>query len=396
MAKRGQERPPKDRVRDILIDISSSTSIQNGGFVTNTLAAILGITIPEIILGNICRYCGPVLTRRANTYIRSQILTKIRKHPNINFSEDIYYRGALGIPKRFNKDNFKKLLYKALTVEVTACGYLSDSKIGRAARRTVGGVESLASYREENATSVKELKANLKSIVKKLYEETSFKVGGRKRTGKRNWLYEADTGKTKVDGFSVFPGPGEGLINGVQSYTSSNTGNTLSRYSRSGTHIMISGGDYNPNEWRPNPEETNVIENIFVRRLPGLIKSVQTTGLKACLNKIKSRLKKQAERQAKLRLSAVLGRQGGGSISVRKKDISSANTVISQDSEQINAIKAIESSDVSNLNIQASINQILGTKKFTKIQLDVFIERGKGLGLTVQQTLATIKEGLGI
>jgi hypothetical protein len=390
MAKRGQERPPKDRVRDILIDISSSASIQDGGFVTNTLAAVLGITIPEIILANVCRYCGPILTRRANTYIRSQILTKIRKHPNINFSEDVYYRGALGIPKRFNKDNFKKLLYKALTIEVTACGYVASPTLGRAARATkIKGPTALASYRNANATSVQELKADLKSIVEKLYQETSFRVGARKRTGKRNWLYEADTGKTDVGGYSVFPGPGEGVLNEQQDYTSS-TGRKNLRYSRSGTHIMISGGDYNPNEWRPNPGETNVIENIFIRRLPGLIKSVQTTGLKACLNKIKSRLGKQVERQAKVRLSRALGARRQG-IAVTEQGISSEVV-----SKEIDAAKVAERSDISDLNIQASINRIIGTKKITKIQLDVLVKQLGDIGLTVQQALFKIEERLGI
>jgi hypothetical protein len=146
------------------------------------------------------------------------------------------------------------------------------------------------------------------------------------------------------------------VLNEQQDYTSS-TGRKNLRYSRSGTHIMISGGEYNPNEWRPNPGETNVIENIFIRRLPGLIKSVQTTGLKACLNKIKSRLGKQAERQAKVRLSRALGSRRQG-IAVTEQGISSEVV-----SKELDAAKVAERSDISDLNIQASINRIIGTNK---------------------------------
>ena len=103
MAKRGAERPPKDRVRDILIDISASVVVLDGGDpVTKAIAAVIGQSVPEIVLPNICKYCGPALSRAATKYTFQYVLPKITKHPNITNNIISWMFSCAGSSKCFN------------------------------------------------------------------------------------------------------------------------------------------------------------------------------------------------------------------------------------------------------------------------------------------------------
>ena len=389
MAKRGAERPPKDRVRDILIDISASVVVLDGGDpVTKAIAAVIGQSVPEIVLPNICKYCGPALSRAATKYTFQYVLPKITKHPNINVmaNESVYYRGALGIPKRFNYKKIRNFFKKALTMEVTACGYSPGKLLGSAAKRTKKGAAALVETRK--ASTATAFKTQVKNFVNKAYRETSFRTGGRRRY-RRNWLIEADTGKPGISGYSVFPGVGETLEDLGPSKVGS-----LGYYSRSGTHIMIKGGSYDPNDWRPNPSESNVIEKIIIQKLPRILAAAERA-LPGCLKRIKARMQKDAQRIAQRRLAEITGKTRPESIGNKEAErlaIQGINKVAS-------AKKKTDESDIEDLNIERSLQEIAIETRKTTIQLrteiNAILKVSDGR-LTVKQIIVGIRKKIGL
>ena len=158
---------------------------------------------------------------------------------------------------------------------------------------------------EQVAKNTQAIKIELDDIVEKAYKVSSFRAGqsrprervysiikGRPvfsdqqdKSYQRNWLMEADTGEPQFSTpFSVYPGPGEGLGDFSES----------GEYSRSGTHIMKPGGKYDPNDWRPNPEEKNSIRTAFIRGIPGMVQRIKIAAVR-CLKSRKGQIKKQTQ-----------------------------------------------------------------------------------------------------
>lgn len=141
-------------------------------------------------------------------------------------------------------------------------------------------------------------------IVKDAYDLSAFRIGKGQTSGgrRRKWLYEANTGETKVKGYSVFPGPGDPPKDFVD-------------YSRTGTHIMVKGGSYDPEDWRPKPGVDDVIQGIVVKHIPGIIKAAKSKSvISRCLRRSKQQRDKDTKRYAnrairKARDRAMLGRQ---------------------------------------------------------------------------------------
>jgi hypothetical protein len=129
-------------------------------------------------------------------------------------------------------------------------------------------------------------------IVNKAYDFSSFRIGdGKKSKGRRrNWLYEANTGETKVNGYSVFPGVGEDPRDFVE-------------YSRTGSHIMRKGGDYEPNEWRPEPSFDDVIQTVVVENIPNIILAAKDPRvIRRCLRRTKQKRDTDTARYARKNL----------------------------------------------------------------------------------------------
>ena len=258
------------REANIKIDIdvkSAATSAE----IKKAISGIFGSKeIKDSILRNVCKLCSPRMSKAANKYISRYVLPKITKHPNIDFTkpENVDYRGALGIPKRFNYQKLRRYFNKAYYLNVTACG--------------------------SSGTSISFVEAKIKEIAEASYRYTSFKTGGRKRVSKRFWLKEADLGVTDVaSGFQVFPGPGETLEDLGPSESGS-----FGKYSRSGTHIMIPGGYYDPNEWRPEPEAEGIIESTFKKYLPN-IERAALRAVPPCIKQVKRNLALAIQRAQK-------------------------------------------------------------------------------------------------
>ena len=395
---------PVSKLRNVLIDVSANVAFTDGGdAVTKMIAQVMQESIPEAVLQNICKYCGPTLTRAAQKEMHGKLLNRILKHPNLDVTAayNKNYRGALGIPKRYNKTKIKNYFKEALTVEVSACGYgerafARSIKVGTRAGSAARAVSLTAARKQSTAKSIS---VYIKKLVKEAYKETAFRTGGRKRVAMRNWLIEADTGNPKNSGWGVFPGPGESLEfldrrkrSDVQTNNSSQP--NFSRYSRSGTHIMVRGRQYDPNDWRPEPDVSNVIEKIIIAGLPRVLRAAEKA-VPQCLNRIKARLGKDAERIAKKRLSKenklAFQIKGGGEAG--QKALSNLKAAPNQRYE------AVESSDIEDINIERSLQEIAIETKKTTIQLrteiNAILKVSQGR-LTVQQIIFGIRKKIGL
>lgn len=403
MGKEGQS--PK--LRNVLIDISANVAFTDGGdSVTKIIAEIMGQSIPEIVLGNVCRYCGPELTRAAKKELQGKVLNRILKHPNLDvtapYNKD--YRGALGIPKRYNKSKIKNYFKKALTIQVSACGYGSKTIASSA---IIAGGDVAGSLRAaRRASSAQSISVYIKRLVQEAYKATSFRTGGRKRVGKRNWLIEANTGKPKNNGWGVFPGPGESLEkldrrrrSDVQTNDSSQP--NFDRYSRSGTHIMVRGRQYDPNDWRPEPDVSNVIEKIMIANLPKVLKAAEKA-VPGCLRRIKAKMQKDAQRIANKRLAKVnklaiqiKGGRGGQAEKVLKSTAENTGSL---------ANLAVSGETTEGLNVQIAEQVVAkGLSLLKKIDFDVSAVRNlilsqtqqvQGNALSYEAALAAVKDQL--
>lgn len=281
------------REANIRIDLDIKAAA-NDSLIKNVVGAIFGSKeIKQSILTNVCKLCSPRMTKAANKYISQYVLPKITKHPNIDFTrpENVDYRGALGIPKRFNYAKLRAYFKKAYFIRVTACG--------------------------SSGSSISLIESKIRDIAEKAYQQTSFRTGGRKNVGRRFWLEEADLGITEVSSaFQVFPFPGETF----EDFSS------INKYSRSGTHIMIQGGSYDPNEWRPAPEAESIIENTFKKYLPNIERAAIKT-VPSCLKQVKKNLQLaliRAQRSLQNRAKTIsgLGASAGADVS---QDFKSTN-----------------------------------------------------------------------
>lgn len=258
------------REANIKIDIDVKSAATNAE-IRKAIAGIFGSReIKDSILRNVCKLCSPRMSKAANEFISRYVLPKITKHPNIDFTkpENVDYRGALGIPKRFSYQKLRRYFNKAYYLKVTACG--------------------------SSGTAVSFVEAKIKEIAEASYRYSGFKLGGRKRVKRRLWLKEADLGITDVaSGFQVFPGPGETLEDLGPAESGS-----FGKYSRSGTHIMIPGGYYDPNEWRPEPEAEGIIESTFRKYLPN-IERAALRAVPPCVKQVKKNLALAIQRAQK-------------------------------------------------------------------------------------------------
>jgi hypothetical protein len=289
----------KRKVRDILIDIGAAYNIDDP---SNALAAFSGMfqgIVGINILNNLCKYCNKAMNKAANTYIKNTIIKKlVRQNKNIAWKAagNEEYRGALGIPKRYTYAKLENWLAKALVIEVRAC--VGEEKGRNSLLAQIKGsirqqgtnkasIKNVILGVEEVAKNTQAISLRLDDIVEKAYKASSFRAGRSKRGGgyRRNWLMEADTGEPQFSTpFSVYPGPGEGLGDFSES----------GEYSRSGTHIMKPGGSYDPNDWRPNPEESNSIRNAFLKGIPGMLQRIKISAAK-CLKNRKGQIKRQTQ-----------------------------------------------------------------------------------------------------
>jgi hypothetical protein len=57
---------------------------------------------------------------------------------------------------------------------------------------------------------------------------------------------------------------------------------------------MKPGGKYDPNDWRPNPEEKNSIRTAFIKGIPGMVQRIKIAAVK-CLKSRKGQIKKQTQ-----------------------------------------------------------------------------------------------------
>ena len=222
--------------------------------------------IKESIHTNICNFCSPFLTRAARKYINNYIIPKITKHPNIDYTkpESVDYRGALGVPSRLKYKRLRAFLKKSYQLKVTACP-------------------------NESGTTLSFIKYKVKEIAEQAYKVSTFRTGNNKGTGSpfRDWLREADTGEPKLENFHV-----------LSLAEAGNTSSGRKPYSRTGTHVMVEGGSYDPDDWRPLPQEKHIIENVFLTKLP-LIQKAILRAMPQCIRRIKKQLLDAILRRAK-------------------------------------------------------------------------------------------------
>ena len=278
--------PQRSSKANLKIEVSQYISFTNSGAVVSRLADALADAVREALLDNLCESCGGEMTRAAAAHIKSKLIPEIVKHPNINFYENKEYRGALGVPDRITITKLKKFLERSIKINVNACGGSGLNKSALKNLKSIVGQKSASRLLPSN------IKAYMDRIVNKAYDFSSFRIGkGQTSNGRRrNWLYEANTGETKVNGYSVFPGVGEAPRDFVE-------------YSRTGSHIMRKGGEYEPNEWRPEPSVDDVIQTIVVENIPNIILAAKDPRvIRRCLRRTKQKRDTDTARYARKNL----------------------------------------------------------------------------------------------
>ena len=283
-----EDKPKKQKkTRDLLLNISAALNVDGQQLAgeLGRFATIFQGAVAAAVLNNICKYCGASMTKAANIYIKRNVIPKIVRHPNLDFRKNKNLRGALGVPERYNYKKVEKYLLRVLVLEVTACGKNVDLF-----KYLKGQSRSDAKARKDNNLQIKSGKAfagnrdvyltnNLDKFAEKAYRETSFRTGGQRNIGRRDWLREADLGETDVSGYDVYE------------LREEDKSAEKIRYSRSGTHIMIeSDNSYDPNEWRPKPGETHIIQKTFLEMIPGIVDRVRKT-IPKCLRRLKPKIK---------------------------------------------------------------------------------------------------------
>ena len=281
-----EDKPKKPKKVDLRVNLSAILNTDSGQVAGEfgRFANILQGVVAAAVLNNICKYCGASMTKAANIYIKRNVIPKIVRHPNLDFRKNKNLRGALGVPERYNYKKVEKYLLRVLVLEVTACGKNVDLF-----KYLKGQSRSDAKARKDNNLQIKSGKAfagnrdvyltnNLDKFAEKAYRETSFRTGGQRNIGRRDWLREADLGETDVSGYDVYELREEDK-------------SAETHYSRSGTHIMIeSTNSYDPNEWRPKPGETHIIQKTFLEMIPGIVDRVRKT-IPKCLRRLKPKIK---------------------------------------------------------------------------------------------------------
>ena len=282
-----EDKPKKPKKVDLRVNLSAILNTDSGQVAGEfgRFANILQGVVAAAVLNNICKYCGASMTKAANIYIKRNVIPKIVRHPNLDFRKNKNLRGALGVPERYNYKKVEKYLLRVLVLEVTACGKNVDLF-----KYLKGQSRSDAKARKDNNLQIKSGKAfagnrdvyltnNLDKFAEKAYRETSFRTGGQRNIGRRDWLREADLGETDVSGYDVYE------------LREEDKSAEKIRYSRSGTHIMIeSDNSYDPNEWRPKPGETHIIQKTFLEMIPGIVDRVRKT-IPKCLRRLKPKIK---------------------------------------------------------------------------------------------------------
>lgn len=285
MASEDKPKKPK-KTRDVLLNISAALNVDGQQLAgeLGRFATIFQGAVAAAVLNNMCKYCGASMTKAANIYIKRNVIPKIVRNPNLDFRKDKNLRGALGVPKRYNYKKVEKYLLRVLVLEVTACGKnvdlfknlksqaRSDAKARKDTNLQIKSGEAFARNRDVYLTN------NLDKFAEKAYRETSFRTGGQRNIGRRDWLREADLGETDVSGYDVYELREEDK-------------SAETHYSRSGTHIMIeSTNSYDPNEWRPKPGETHIIQKTFLEMIPDIVDRVRKT-IPKCLRRLKPKIK---------------------------------------------------------------------------------------------------------
>ena len=285
MASEDKPKKPKKH-RDVSLNISAVLNIDGQELAgeLGRFANILQGVAAAAVLNNICKYCGASMTKAANIYIKRNVIPKIVRNPNLDFRKNKNLRGALGVPERYNYQKVEKYLSRVLVLEVTACGKnvdlfkqlksqaRSDAKARKDTNLKIKSGTAFAGNRDVYLTN------NLDKFAEKAYRETSFRTGGQRNIGRRDWLREADLGETDVSGYDVYELREEDK-------------SAETHYSRSGTHIMIeSTNSYDPNEWRPKPGETHIIQKTFLEMIPGIVDRVRKT-IPKCLRRLKPKIK---------------------------------------------------------------------------------------------------------
>jgi len=296
MASEDKPKKPK-KPRDVILNFSAILNTDSGQMAgeLGRFANILQGVVAAAVLNNICKYCGASMTKAANIYVKRNVIPAIVRHPNLDFRKNKNLRGALGVPERYNYKKVEKYLLRVLVLEVTACGknvdlfkqYKSQARESASARKDVNlQIKSGEGFKKNRDVY---LTNNLDKFAEKAYNETSFRTGGQRNIGQRDWLREADLGETDVSGYDVYELREEDK-------------SAETHYSRSGTHIMIeSDNSYDPNEWRPNPGETHIIQKTFLKMLPDIVDRVRKT-IPKCLRRLKA--KTSAEIKAKTKAVA--------------------------------------------------------------------------------------------
>lgn len=328
-----------NKLHDILLNLSASINPIDPSPVVSDFARVFQGAAMASVLTNVCKYCGRHMTYAGKVYILNTIIPAIMRHPNLNFKADWEYKGSLGIPKRYTLKNVESYLMKVFNLKVTACGKKTELlTLVQAQTRSKGGregdlgKESVARLRAGKIDGSKQdrfLSLKLDNFAEKAYKNTAFSAGGergRPSKYKRNWLKEADTGETDVSGYDVFPRKGDPRSTYRSRKLKARKGRrrpdqtTLGDYSRSGTHIMIKGSKgYDPNDWRPDPNENNAIRNTFMKHLPGLIKKVRLS-IPSCLGRIKSRIKADTVKIIKEETPKVKRRTSSGDFAISNED----------------------------------------------------------------------------
>ena len=298
MASEDKPKKPK-KPRDFTINLSAALNTDSGQMAgeLGRFANILQGVVAAAVLNNICKYCGASMTKAANIYVKRNVIPAIVRHPNLDFRKNKNLRGALGVPERYNYKKVEKYLLRVLVLEVTACGKnvelfkdfkaqaRSDAKSRKDVKLLIKSGTAFAGNRDVYLTN------NLDKFAEKAYNETSFRTGGQRNIGQRDWLREADLGETDVSGYDVYELREEDK-------------SAETHYSRSGTHIMIeSTNSYDPNEWRPNPGETHIIQKTFLKMLPDIVDRVRKT-IPKCLRRLKAKTKEEIEAKAKAKATA--------------------------------------------------------------------------------------------
>ena len=293
-----EDKPKKPKKVDLRVNLSAYLNMNKKQLKgeLGRFATIFQGAVAAAVLNNICKYCGASMTKAANLYIKRNVIPKIVRHPNLDFRKNKNLRGALGVPKRYNYQKVEKYLLRVLVLEVTACGknvdlfkqLKSQARDSASARKDVNlQIKSGDAFRKNRDVY---LTNNLDKFAEKAYRETSFRTGGQRNIVQRDWLREADLGETDVSGYDVYE------------LREEDKSAEKIRYSRSGTHIMIeSDNSYDPNEWRPNPGETHIIQKTFLKMLPDIVDRVRKT-IPKCLRRLKA--KTSAEIKAKTKAIA--------------------------------------------------------------------------------------------